>query len=238
MTNRAGYISEIFRYPVKSFSGERLETGIIQSHGLYGDRHCAIYDETKEGWNRFVTARNLPRMLLYSASLVDDRIRVISPEGKIFGWDDQLLEEMQQYSKRTISLSPNKAPHPENAALLSVDTASLLIVTNNSVSKLEALWGKKLDVRRFRANFVVTAADETINEQDWIGKRLLIGETELVVDEPCERCMMITIDPDTLERDASLLKIVNKQMDLTFGVYASVRRTGRIQAGEQVIICD
>ncbi|WP_426448358.1 MOSC N-terminal beta barrel domain-containing protein [Paenibacillus sp. S-38] len=44
-----GEISEITRYPVKSFSGENLKTCKVDTYGMYGDRFCAFYDKTKEG---------------------------------------------------------------------------------------------------------------------------------------------------------------------------------------------
>lgn len=58
-----GEISEINRYPVKSFAGEGLETCKMDTYGLYGDRFCAFYDETMEGWQSFFTARDIPNML-------------------------------------------------------------------------------------------------------------------------------------------------------------------------------
>jgi hypothetical protein len=49
---------------------------------------------------------------------------------------------------------------------------------------------------------------------------------------------MITIDPETLERDASLLKKVIAEMNLNFGVYASVKKTGQIDIGDKVYLVD
>jgi uncharacterized protein YcbX len=98
--------------------------------------------------------------------------------------------------------------------------------------------GKRLDKRRLRANIIVSLDENTFNESDWIGKRLLVGSAELQIDIYCERCSMITIDPNILERDTSLLKKVNEEMNLNFGVYASVNRTGQIQVGDKVYLVD
>ncbi|KRE32516.1 MOSC domain-containing protein [Paenibacillus sp. Soil522] len=233
-----GEINQIIRFPVKSFAGENLETCTIDKYGLYGDRFCAFYDETKEGWDSFFTARDIPNMLGYKAMLVDDGIRVLSPDGRTLGWNEDLLEEIQKYSKRKISMASYKAPNPENPDLMAVDLASVLIITDESLRKLEAIWGNRLDARRFRANLVVSLAENKINEVDWIGKRLSIGNTEFQIDTSCERCSIITIDPNTLERDASLLKKVNEEMSLIFGVYASVKKTGQIHVGDNVYLVD
>jgi uncharacterized protein len=238
LTLLVGEINEINRFPVKSFAGESLGICTIDTYGLYGDRFCAFYDETKEGWDSFITARDIPNMLSYKAMLVDDGISVLSPDGRTLGWNENLLDEIQKYSKRKISMTSYKAPNPENLDLMAVDLASVLIITDESLRKLEEMWGSRLDARRFRANLVVSLDENKINEVDWIGKRLLVGNTEFQVDTSCERCSIITIDPNTLERDTSLLKKVNEEMSLIFGVYASVEKTGQIHVGDKVYLVD
>ncbi|WP_156410968.1 MOSC N-terminal beta barrel domain-containing protein [Paenibacillus sp. Soil787] len=78
MTSLVGQISEINRYPVKSFAGESLETCTINTYGLYGDRFCAFVNETKDGWESFITARDIPSMLTYKAKLVDKGVSMRS----------------------------------------------------------------------------------------------------------------------------------------------------------------
>ncbi|NOU98847.1 MOSC domain-containing protein [Paenibacillus planticolens] len=236
MTELIGEIKTIHRFPVKSFAGEDLKAVTIESYGLYGDRFCAFFDGTKKGWDSFFTARAIPKMLTYKATLVDDRINVLTPDGRTLGWNEELLAEIQTYSKKEISMASYKAPNPENPDLMSVDSASVLIITDGSLRKMEAIWGKQLDPLRFRANFIVALNDDNIHEKDWIGKRLTVGDAEFQVDSPCERCSLITIDPNTLERDVSLLKKVNEEADLKFGVYASVKRTGKIHVGDKVYL--
>ncbi|WP_404822335.1 MOSC N-terminal beta barrel domain-containing protein [Paenibacillus lycopersici] len=71
-----GHISEIYRFPVKSFAGERLESCIIEHYGMRGDRVCSFYDETKTDWFKYITARNIPNMLNYQARFVDGASRL------------------------------------------------------------------------------------------------------------------------------------------------------------------
>lgn len=238
MTSRVGEISGIYRYPVKSFAGESLETCTMNTYGLYGDRFCAFVNETKEGWDSFITARNIPKMLAYKAKFIDEEVSITSPSGCTFSWNEELLDEIQSYSKKKISMTNFKAPNPENPDLMSVDSASVLIITDSSLRKLEAAWGKSLDKQRFRANLIVSIDENSFNESNWIGKKFLVGDTELQIESYCERCTIITIDPDTLERDSSLLKIVNEQMNLRFGVYASVSKPGQVQVGQKVYLSD
>ncbi|WP_246239228.1 MOSC domain-containing protein [Paenibacillus anseongensis] len=233
-----GEISEITRYPVKSFAGESLESCSVDTYGLFGDRFCAFLDESKEGWNRFITARDIPKMLGYSARLINNEISVKSPNGEIFSWNEDLLKEIQRYTNREISKGDYRAPNPQDPKLMSVDTANILIVTDASLRRLESIWGKPLDKRRFRANIILSLDENTMDETAWIGKQLSIGDVKLKVESNCERCSIITLDPDTLERDVTLLKKVNEQMNLCFGLYASVINLGQIHVGQKVYLSD
>ncbi len=229
-----GTVSEMNRYPVKSFAGERLDSCIIERYGILGDRFAAFYDEARSGWDRFVTARDIPRMLKYESRMEDGEIKVTAPDGRTFGWDETLLAEIQQYTETPISLSRVKEPHPEDSRLLSVDCESILIVTDATMRKLAKAWGGRLDNRRFRGNIVVTIEDDSMFEGDWVGRVLAIGDVQLKVERACVRCVMITIDPETGEKDMSLLKQVTRDYNTEFGVYCSVVRTGQIRLGDQV----
>ncbi|SFT15371.1 MOSC domain-containing protein [Paenibacillus sp. BC26] len=238
---RIGTITAINRFPVKSLGGEALQSSRIENYGLYGDRSHAFIDETKEGWDQYFTARTAPAMLHYRASLeagaeTTDHfagLRITAPDGRSMQWDDALLQEIQPYSKQKLSLL---AHTPESLDLLAVDAASILIITDSSLRKLEAMWGKPLDPLRFRANLLVTLDDNAPDEYEWLSKQLSVGSAQLQVDLFCDRCSLITIDPETLERDASLLRTVNERLKLNFGVYASVKQAGQVQVGDPVYL--
>ncbi len=233
-----GEVVTINRYPVKSFAGESLESCKVETYGLQGDRAYAFYDHAQEGWDGYVTARSIPQMLSYQAKLYDDKVCVTSQDQRQFGWNRDLLAEIQQFSKKEISMLEYQAPNVENPNLLSVDMASLLIVTDASLQRLEKLWAKNLDNRRFRSNIVISLNDKTIYESDWIGKQLWIGNVKLSVDQACQRCSIVTMDPDTLDRESSLLTTIKEKMGLCFGLYASINQTGEIRLGEKVYVVD
>jgi len=54
---RIGTIAELWRYPVKSMGGERLEDARLSSRGIPGDRGWALYDEGRKG---ITSAKRLP----------------------------------------------------------------------------------------------------------------------------------------------------------------------------------
>jgi hypothetical protein len=83
-----GTVGEIWRYPVKSLGGERLEAAAIDEHGVEGDRIWALRDE-KTG--AITTARKIPALLWLAARLVpgSERDVVITlPDGAEVRSDD------------------------------------------------------------------------------------------------------------------------------------------------------
>jgi uncharacterized protein YcbX len=57
-------VIEIWRYPVKSMPGERLDAATIGPHGIDGDRALALRDRTT---GLVLTARREPALLLQAA---------------------------------------------------------------------------------------------------------------------------------------------------------------------------
>ncbi|MBW7458365.1 MOSC domain-containing protein [Paenibacillus sepulcri] len=232
-----GHVAQITRYPVKSMAGEHLNHTHIAAYGLYGDRSHAFIDDSKEGWDRYFTARQLPVLLGYKASFTASTaqdefppLRITSPDGREFSWDGQLLQEIQSASRPGLSMIRHE---PDSRELLAVDTGGILIITDRTLRKLGKLLGKELDPRRFRANLMISLNDDDCRDDaSLIGKRLSVGSAVLEVAQECERCSVITIDPDTYEREVRILKTVKEEMNLKFGVYASVVQTGGASRGD------
>jgi uncharacterized protein YcbX len=237
--NKVGLISELKRYPIKSFAGEVMHEAELAAYGLVGDRMYAYIDESKEGFARYITARQIPEMLQYQAQWKGNEsgqpsVKVTSPQGTVFKWDDELLVEIQKFSERTIS---KLSCEPEGSDLMAVDNESVLLITDASLRKLEQLWGKPLDQRRFRANIVIALLEETpFIEQQWVGRKLQIGDAILQIKLECERCTMVTLDPDHIIKDATLLEKLIKERKQNFGVYAAVVKPGWTSQGDAVYL--
>jgi uncharacterized protein YcbX len=227
-----GSIKELMRYPIKSFAGEALLEAEVAHYGLAGDRMHTFIDESKEGFARYFTARQIPEMLLYKAEWLGENVQVTALDGTIFQWDDRLLAEMQQYSRREMS---RLTCRPETEELMAVDCESISLITDASLKQMEKLWGKALDRRRFRANLIIGLAEDTpFIETEWVGKRLQIGDAVIQLNVECERCTVVTLDPDDIEKDASLLKKIITERKQNFGIYASVVQMGSIRQGDVV----
>ena len=61
-----------------------------------------------------------------------------------------------------------------------------------------------------------------------------IGELVLRVDEPCERCVITTIDPDTIEVELDVLIRARAELDGNMGVYCTVVEPGAVAVGDRV----
>ncbi|MBU8906312.1 MOSC domain-containing protein [Desertibacillus haloalkaliphilus] len=239
-----GQIKEIIRHPVKSFRGESVQRSKIMEYGLYGDRSHAYLDDSKK--EKFLTITELQEMVRYKARFVGEealeeypKVEVITPEGKVFDWEDQeLIKQLENKSKRKIS---TKQYTPSHVPIGPIAVEHILLATDASLDKLEELWGKdEVDSRRFRPNLFISLKDKVpFIEEEWIGRRIKIGtEVEVEFVGHCKRCMIITVNPDSAEKDSSLHQTVIKERNNNFGVYASVIKTGDIHVGDDVHLLD
>ena len=96
--------------------------------------------------------------------------------------------------------------------------------------------GQELDVARFRPNIVVEldGDDGAFAEADWVGQDIEVGQAVLRIVSPTERCVVTTIDPDTLDRDRAVLAELARRRDNLFGVYGQVVRPGWVRVGDPV----
>lgn len=238
-----GHIKEIVRHPVKSFRGESVERTKIMDYGLYGDRSHAYIDE---GRNDFLTITNFQEMVRYEARFVGKdtldnypQVEVVTPFGKVLDWDHpELLKELENKSRTTISTQKYT---PTDVPIGPIAVEHVLLATDASLDKLEELWGKdEVDARRFRPNIIISLKDKKpFIEEQWIGRRIKIGaEVEMEFVGHCKRCMYITVHPDTAERDPSIHKVLIRENNNHFGVYASVLKTGDIHAGDEIHFLD
>jgi len=91
--------------------------------------------------------------------------------------------------------------------------------------------GENLDIRRLRGNLVVGDLPAW-DEFSWLGKRIAIGEAELEVLRPAQRCPATSVNPQTGERDLKVPDAMNDHFGHAFcGMYAKVVKSGRISVG-------
>jgi uncharacterized protein YcbX len=117
------------------------------------------------------------------------------------------------------------------------DTFPLSLITTQTISQLGDMIGERLDVQRFRPNILVEAAENTpFPEDGWVGRVLMLGSLRMRVDKRDGRCVVITVDPDTAERDPAVLRAVAKERQGCLGVYGTTVNPGSVAVRDTVLI--
>jgi hypothetical protein len=113
----------------------------------------------------------------------------------------------------------------------------LSVITTQSIDRLGEMVGARLDVQRFRPNILVEAAAEAPFAEDrWVGGVLRIGGMRMRVDKRDGRCVVITIDPVTTERNPAILRVVAGDRQGCLGVYGTTVEPGRVAVNDPVLI--
>lgn len=106
-----GKVSELWRYPVKSMEGTRVEEGVIGKMGMLGDRNWALRDESL---GELSTVRKNPKLLKFKATYDKepgpDRVSPVTielPDGSLVtSSDDNINEKLSAAIGKPVSLWP------------------------------------------------------------------------------------------------------------------------------------
>ena len=189
-------VAELWRYPVKSLLGERLDTATVTPDGIEGDRRFAIYDvETGFG----LTARRVPELLFARARLRDDGSAEITlPDGSTVRSDEALCEWLgRRVTLRSSDSSiprryenPDDFEHEDSSHWTPFDGADgpFHDSARTRVSLVSTGTIGDWDPRRFRSNVLLDGE----GEDDLVGSQVELGDTQLDVVKQIERCVMTT----------------------------------------------
>lgn len=229
-----GRVVGLWRYPVKSMSAEELSEVEVSWHGFAGDRRWAfLRNGVAQSGFPWLTLREREDMNCYRPSFVDparpDKSPTIvrTPSGADFDVADPALgAELCSSGARVIR---------QDRGIF--DTFPLSLITTQTIARLGEVVGAQLDVQRFRPNILVDAADhEPFAEDNWVGCVLRIGGLRMRVDKRDGRCVVITIDPVTMERNPAILRTVAQDRQGCLGVYGSTVEPGRVAVNDPVLI--
>jgi uncharacterized protein YcbX len=259
-----GKVESLWRYPVKSMRGEELDEAFAGYAGVYGDRLFAFKSSANEPGFPFFTGRDKRQMIRYrarfrypekaarpinlgeaeklspninpiSASAAELMIDVETPDGEMFAIDDPALIDNLRHGvddrHELTLLRSDKAI---------TDCRPVSIFSLQSARKLGEETGVAVDKRRFRANiYIDLTTSDGFAEDGFVGQSLRIGPKVVVsILQRDARCMMITLDPDTGEKEPAILKKVAQAHDGMAGVYGAVMVEGLIHKGDSVELLD
>jgi uncharacterized protein YcbX len=244
-----GQVEALFRYPVKSMGGERLEVAELGWHGIEGDRRLAFRRMNDRSGFPWLSAGKLPDLVLFAprrreAHVPEDGTHedlpthISTPDG----------EEMPVFGEELAAEVGRRYGAPVQMMQLKhgiFDEACISVIASDTVREIGRLAGRSLDIRRFRPNVVVRLLKPGVfREDEWVKGVLSFGEgggegddaPAITVTMRDVRCSMLNLDPDSAVPAPEILKAVVRAHQNTAGVYGAVTRIGRLAVGQTVRI--
>jgi len=206
-------VSEIWRYPVKTMAGEKLQRAGVGPLGIEGDR--VVHVEDARG--RVITSRSHPRFLGHKGAL--GRHGEIMVDGR--PW------ESPEVAADVADIAGPGAQLVRYEGAERFDVLPLLVATDGAI----AAFGH--DHRRLRPNIVISGV-EGMSERDWPGACLRIGRVLIGVQDLRLRCIMTSYDPDTLVQDKAITRSIYQRFDGKLALNCFVIEGGEIAVGDEV----
>jgi uncharacterized protein YcbX len=241
MKHEVGRIKAIFRYPVKSMAGMELTSASLSFHGLEGDRRFAFRRLAEQGGFPWLTASRLPEMILFKPfhqqendqSLIPSHVR--TPDGKALELRSrELSEEISRRFGSEVQLMQL------NQGIF--DEASISLISQETILKIETESGRAIDTRRFRPNVLMeTSTGHPFGEDHWVGRTITFGEADgpaVSVTLRDKRCVMVNLDPDTAQSAPGIMKSIVHLNENNAGVYGTVTKIGELHVGQKVYLSD
>lgn len=237
-------IGQLWRYPVKSFGGERLDAATVESDGLRGDHIWAIVDPETGDVASAKRFRRWGSLLSCRARLLDDTdprdpaaLEITLPDGTVVhGNDAAVVDLLSDATGRPVRLEARPRTY---------DEAPLHLLSTSAVEALGTGDAPAVAMRRFRPQIVVESPGHTgFPEDEWVGRRIGIGSAVVVPSKLTSRCVMVTLGHQEVPARRDMLRTVMSRPIATglgddkpgacIGVYADVTECGLIAVGDAI----
>jgi len=244
-------VVDLWRYPVKSLQGERLDAADVEADGVAGDRRWGLRDQRT---GRILTARRRPELLGASASYDRDDPVIALPDGSsVVGPGARTDSRLSDWLASPVSLVASlgdvagKAEYFEDATDDTsqpvewtmpdgryVDAAPILVLTTVSLRTAASHYPRGTwDPRRFRANILIDLDGDGWIEDSWLGHPIQIGGVTLVPKQPCIRCTMVTRSQPGLDADVEIFRTLARHHRGLFGLWCDVGTAGHVAVGDR-----
>ncbi|MFE6649474.1 MOSC domain-containing protein [Nocardioides sp. NPDC057772] len=153
---------------------------------------------------------------------------------KALGRDDLRLMWCADPTKRP--MNPAKYRPGEYASFH--DSSPVSLISDASAGQIDEWADDDVPVGRFRANLLIGGVAAAFAEDGW--KELAIGGARFRVAAPIDRCVMTTIDPETLTNGKDPLRTlaVHRKWDgkVWAAMHLAVVHPGEIAVGDEVVV--
>jgi uncharacterized protein len=228
-------VEQVWRYPIKSIGGERLDTGFAGVSGLRGDRVWAVQDDA----GKLGSGKNSGRFtrllgLLDLTSRYDDDEEppvVVAPDGGQYpvatGAADAYLHELVG---RPVHVR-------RDTGVMHFDEVPFSLVGTATLEWLGGQVSVTVDARRLRPNIVVRTR-EPFEEEAWVGSLVRIGSAAAVFDRVFMRCVMVGMAQPGLGESSDVLKRIAGRRDnpVCMAIGGGISEPGMISVGDAVVV--
>lgn len=249
-------VDQIWRHPIKSLGAEQVNSlSLRENQTLPGDRVWALiyeksrFDMTNPSWAAsqvFLRCSIAPLFAAVSTKVDDESgtIEFFHPHLPNIRLDLDSEADRKQFVEWVRPICPKGAPQPislckvPGRGMTDTDYPSVSLNSISSLDDLSVKMDMKLHPRRFRGNIWLSGLEPWI-ELNWIGRKISIGGTELLVVEPIRRCNTTKTSEKSGLRDADTLSALDENFGhMNFGVYCKVVSSGLLSVGDIVKIHD
>lgn len=244
-------VTAIYRYPVKGFSPEMLESiAVAPGKGLANDRIYAVengpsgFEEaapTTVNKTKYTVLMNMPRVAAARTRLDDATgVMTASADGAAdFAGRLAEAEGRDAFAAWLTDLLGDDAEGPlkvlqTHSEFRFTDSArgQISIINLASVRDLSERMGVELDPLRFRGNFHVEGWPAWI-ENEWVGQTLRVGGARMDVVKRIQRCLATHVNPTTAERDAEVCTaLFNNYGHVDCGIYLQAATPAAVKVGD------
>ena len=260
-------LSSLIYYPIKACRGFEVDSSHIERMGLEHDRRMMVVTPEGEFLTQrehprlaLVTPKLVDGTLTLSAPGFDSMQLAVQSTGTPWPvniWKSKDVHAIDQGEEAAGWFSdwlgkPVRLVHIADGYLRRInekyvvspddhtgfaDGYPILLISEASLQDLNSRLETPVPMNRFRPNLLVKGC-EAFAEDTW--KRIRLGEVELAVVKPCDRCVVTTIDKETLERSKEPLKTLAKyrkhELGAIFGQNAIPLNEGRLRLGMKLEI--
>jgi ferredoxin-NADP reductase/uncharacterized protein YcbX len=247
-------LSAIYRFPVKGFPAQSLEHADVNTHdgGIPMDRFLAVSNGegsvSSTDWSPcqyFVRMTKNEGLPLFSVALEenDGELRMTSPAGDSLTAkynDDMALRSVSDTLNKWFTAKGGASPHlhrrRNNLGWWDHRDATISIINNVTVASLSYVHHLAIDAMRFRGNLYLDGLTAW-EEFAWIGRRIRIGNVELEILRPIDRCSATSVNPVSSNKDVNVPALIAKKFGHVFcGVYARVVSSGTLRVNDDVTV--
>ena len=241
--------------PVKGLALERRDEVRLEPYGVADNRRFYVVDADGRRYGLLRDGRLARVIARWSEEA--RRLVLVFPDGRTVDGRVELGDEVttdfygRDVTGRVVdgefgaALSgyvgrPLRLVQASPGAAVDRSRGAVSLVSEASLEELARRAGREsVDSRRFRMLLGVEGCGPH-EEDEWLGRRVRIGEALVRLHEQVARCAITTQDPDTGVRDFDTLRAIKDYRGLRegeaidFGVFGEVAEPGRVRVGDAV----